>query len=62
LRQHSTKTCHITPATDTAPYRAVIHDGNDAIADRMFETHDEAIGFAVEELRRSSLPSSEPRR
>ena len=60
LWQYGTKTCWISPATESAPYQVVVHDGDDRIAERTFDTHNEAISFAVEALHRatSSSPAS----
>jgi len=51
LWQHGTKTCWITPATESGPYEVVVRDGDDLVAERTFDMHNEAIGFAVEALR-----------
>jgi hypothetical protein len=57
LWQHGMLTCRITPVSKPPPYFVVIHDGDDAIADRSFDTHDEALSFALEELRRAKTAS-----
>jgi hypothetical protein len=56
LWQQGTITCLITPATQPAPYRVVIRDGNEPIHQRAFDTHNDAINFALDELRRAEPP------
>ena len=52
LWQQGSVTCRITPATETAPYRVFVYDGDQPIHERSFPTHNEAIADAIEELRR----------
>jgi hypothetical protein len=47
-----TKTCRITQATPFALYWVAVHDGPELVAQGMFNDHDDAINFAVEEMRR----------
>ena len=48
------KTCRITQAMPSAPYCVTVHDGSELVAQRMFDDHDEAINFAVQEMRQPS--------
>ncbi len=54
LWQRGTKACWITPATESGPYQVVVRDGDDLVAERTFDIHNQAIDFAVEALRRST--------
>jgi len=54
LWQQGTTTCRISPVTESAPYWVVIQHGDEASLPRAFETHDEAVSYAVEELRRAT--------
>jgi hypothetical protein len=56
LWQHGNTTCRITPATERAPYWVIVHEGGEPIHRRTFSTHNEAISYAVEELRRHTWP------
>jgi hypothetical protein len=58
LWQYGTVTCRITPATEAAPYCVVVTDGREPPHQRTFATHNEAISYAIEELRRATPPNS----
>ena len=54
LWQHGTKTCRVTPASQPGPYVVVVQDGDTTNEQRTFPNHDDAVSFAIEELRRAT--------
>lgn len=54
LWHHGTKTCRLTPPNESGPYWVVVDDGGKAVSERSFDTRQDAISFAVQELRKIS--------
>jgi hypothetical protein len=55
LWQHGSFTCRITPATEQPPYWVIVHEGDEAISQESFDTHEEAVAHAVAELRHATF-------
>ena len=54
LWHYGTKRCRMTPRDGQPPFTVVIHDGERQVLERTFGHHDEAVSWAVEELRNTT--------
>jgi len=51
LWHFGTKRCRMTPRDGGPPFTVTIYDGDRVASDESFNDHDEAISYAVDQLR-----------
>ena len=57
LWHYGSKRCRMTPRDGQPPFAVTIHDGTALASQRTFDDHEEAITYAVDELRRATARS-----